>query len=114
MLYASIVLLTYIIFSPMHIFVVKIKMCLKDSFILAFQLEVSLFCTHSNLLGRDVCRGFFLIDPCMLDNDLPFIQILMSLHMNQGVSFVDSRRARDMDSLNLKVIARSNRNRVFL
>lgn len=33
--------------------------------------------------------------------------------MNQGVSFVDSRRARDMDSLNLKVIARSNRNRVF-
>lgn len=42
-LYASIVLLTYIIFSPMHIFVVKIKMCQKNSIIIAFQIEVSFF-----------------------------------------------------------------------
>lgn len=80
-LYASIVLLTYIIFSPMHIFVVKIKMCQKDSIILAFQLEVSFFVPIVIFLDGMFVVFFFLIDPCMLDNELPFIQSRMSLHL---------------------------------
>lgn len=62
-----------------------------------------LFCTHSNLLGRDVCRGFFLIDPCMLDSYRSYKaerRYICISDMNQGASFVGSRRVRNMDSLN--------------
>lgn len=103
-LYASIVLLTYIIFSPMHIFVVKIKMCQKDSIILAFQLEVSFFVPIVIFLdGMFVVVFFWLPRVCLTMSYRSYkaeCRYICISDMNQDASFVGSRRVRNMDSLN--------------
>lgn len=88
----------------MHIFVVKIKMCQKDSIILAFQLEVSFFVPIVIFLdGMFVVVFFWLTRVCLTMSYRSYkaeCRYICISDMNQGASFVDSRRARDMDSLN--------------
>lgn len=88
----------------MHIFVVKIKMCQKDSIIIAFQLEVSFFVPIVIFLdGMFVVFFFWLTRVCLTMSYRSYkaeCRYICISDMNQGASFVGSRRVRNMDSLN--------------